>query len=263
MTRFSTVFTLVCGIWAAGSASAESGVVMQFDPANASRFEDMFPRSGKGLTNKKTTVSGNNIDIVSDPQLSRRVIALSAKRRKGNTVSKSSVVHEGFSAKEGSTLVVSMDVKLNTLSPGGIFMMDIECSDCWPKPSIHPNKSPGIRLYIDKSTGSLAIDRGKIGLRSKPLRTKGRAPRFPTDKWVTLVWRSQISSGKNALTQIYVDDVLHLEARGATLMDDRVFKKYGINLRKLEYNYVEMGVTANESARDLEMRISKVEIRLE
>lgn len=245
------------------AVSAERGTVMQIDPADASRVSDLFPRTGKGFTNKKETVRGNDISILVDDVLQKRVVSMYAKPRRGNTVSKSSVVHEGFSATAGTTFVLSMQVKLRAKSPGGVFLVDLECSDCWPKNSLLPNKSPGIRLYIDKSSGRLAVDRGKIGMRSNPLRSRGNAPRFPTDRWVNLVWRIEIDNSDRAVTQAFVDGKLFLEARGATLMDDRIFRKYGVQLEKFRYNYAELGITANESQRDLEMRIGKVKIELE
>ncbi len=244
-------------------AAADRGTVMQIDPGAAAGVNELFPRTGKGFTNKKETVNGNDISILVDDEVARRVVSLYAKPRRGSTVSKSSVVHEGFDARQGSTFVLSMQVKLRAKSAGGVFLADLECSDCWPRNSLLPNKSPGIRLYIDKGTGRLAVDRGKIGMRNDPLRSRGNAPRFPTNRWVDLVWKVQIDNSNSALTQVFVDGALYLEARGATLMDDRIFRKYGVNLQKFRYNYIELGITANESARELEMRVGKVKIALE
>lgn len=244
------------------AASAEPRIVMQFDPNAASKESDLFPRSGRGFTNKKSTVSGNALRIVTDPSAGR-AIALSAGSRRGDTVSKSSLVHEGFDAGRGTTLSVSMDLKFNGGIPRGVFLADIECSDCWPKRSLLRNQSPGIRLFIDKASGGLAVDRGKIGFRGKHLRTSKRQPRLPVGRWFTLVWTMQLDQSDTALTRVLVDNQLQFEARGATLMDRAVFQRYGVKLGKTRYNYVEMGVTANESAKPVEVLLGKVKITLE
>lgn len=254
---------IVIAFLCASAVTAQARTIMNFDPHVANSAAELFPKSGKGFTNRQLTVNGNAMNVVADPSIGKRVVKFSAGPRAGNTVSKSSVIHEGFSAPEGSTLVMQADFFIEGSRPNGLFLMDLECWSCWPKSSLIKNKSPGIRLYVDKSTGELAVDRGKIGMRNAPLRNRGKAPSIPTNRWFTLTWRTQVTGNDNAYTQVLVDGKPYLEARGATLMQDKVFLRHGIKLQKFEYDRFEIGITANETGKNAAMRLGEVKIWLE
>lgn len=239
-------------------ATADARKVMSFDPANARSVSNIF--SPSTFTNRQMTLNQNTMDVVRDPAMGHNVVRFSAAPRSGGTVSKSSVLHQGFTAPEGSTLVVELDVFVEGSSAKGLFLADIECRSCWPERSLISNKSPGIRLFVHNN-GRLGLDRGKLGMRGSAL--LGQGPAFPTNQWAKIRWRMQVSSSDQAYTEILVNGVPHLQTRGATLMNDRIFRRNGIRLQRFLYDYVEFGITANESGGNRALRLGDVKISLE
>ena len=243
--------------------SVGAELLLDFKAGKIRDTRDLFPSSGEAFTNQKSTLPNNTKQIVIDPVLEQRVIRFHADPRRGGTVSKESVVYQGFSAGEGQRLTVALRLKLIGPSARGVYIIDVECTDCWPKGSSVPNKSPGIRLKIDPQSGRLTIDRGKIGYRRAPLKSTHGVPAFPIGKWVDLVWQIELSGKSKVQTSVTVDDDVLLQAKGFTLPQDSVFRGYGIKLEKFRYDYVEIGLTANESSNPQSMLVSWVQVWLD
>jgi len=242
---------------------ADAKMLLDFKASKIRDTGDLFPASGGGFTNQKSTLSGNSKQIVTDSVLEQRVLRLTAGPRRAGTVSKESLVFQGFSAGEGRNLFVALRLKMLGPSVRGVYVIDVECTDCWPKNSTLPNKSPGIRLKIDPQTGRLTIDRGKIGYPREPLESPGGVPAFPVGKWVDMIWQIQLSGNSKVETSVIVDDVVLLQAKGFTLPQDSVFQRYGLKLEKFRYDYVEIGLTANESPNQQSMLVSRVQVWLD
>jgi len=236
--------------------------VMRYDLNGVSNFAGLFPKTGKGFTNAKMTYPQNKIQVVAGSGKTPTSIALSAiKRPSGSSkVSKSSLVHEGFEARQGDILKISFRIKINSANADGLYFLDLECSTCWPPIAPVSNQSPGIRMYLDAQNGRLAIDRGKIGFRSAPFRSTG--PRFPVGEWVDVVYKIGLSEKDDGWVQVKTNKRLLLRARGSTLPNQVTFAKYGILLAARKYDYVEVGATANESKSDQDVRISNLRIQI-
>ncbi|SFR33695.1 hypothetical protein [Litoreibacter janthinus] len=253
MKRF--FYTLFSALMLSAPANVNAADLMNYNVASATELSQLFPKSGRGFTNIKSTYDDNKIQMAGGSVAMRAV-----KRPSGSSkVSKASLVHEGFEARQGDILKISLRIKINPGNADGLYFMDLECTTCWPPIAPVSNQSPGIRMYIDRSNGRLGIDRGKIGFRSQPMRSPG--PRFPIGEWVDVVWKIGLSESSNGWVEVKTNGRLLLQAKGATLPSRSTFLKYGILLSALKYDYVEVGATANETGRDQTVQIASLRIQ--
>lgn len=228
----------------------------------AMSYEELFPLDYSGWTNERHTHDANRMTVVAaagrNGTQALRIEAVSD----ASPVSKASVVWQGFDLREGDTATFEAWYFVESQgSLADLFLMDIECTDCWPAGSPLSNKSPGVRLSLKEREGFVAVDRGKLGYRDAPFRpgSVGWHP-FPRGRWVHLRWTMHLSVADDGWSKIWLDDVLVLDARGTTLPDRDEFRKWGLELDKVRYDYIEVGVTANPGGDAVTIRLDDVRV---
>lgn len=103
-------------------------------------------------------------------------------------------------------------------------LVDIECD--------FAHESPGIRLMIYQD-GSLGAELKALG-KPKYRQPENRRVRFPTDRWVEIVWNVLLDDQSSGRVRIWQDDQLVVDAAGATLP-----------FRTAIYNRLEVGISAH------------------
>lgn len=221
-------------------------------------FADLFPRDLSGWTNIQKTFPQNKAEIVSEPRRSGggalRLHALPS----GSDVSKCDIVKELPSISQGQTVRISAwflippGAELNNL-----FLIDIECNQCWPERSLISDKGPGVRIRLTGPSGTPFVERRKIGLADMTNELGAGMP-LPRGQWFKLEWRLLLSPDANGLTEILIDDAPVFRGRGPNLPDPQIFRRYGIELRQVLYNRVQVGITANSSSNPIELFVDDV-----
>jgi len=249
------------------ATTAQSKSLFEYDFNGVNSAQHLFPTTSEGWTNRQITKSRNALEIVPDSDLGQNVLAIHAiSSSSSSDVSKASLIREGFRVGEGDRIVVEAQMKFEKAPQiGGVYFMDLECQDCWPKDSPHANKSPGIRLAFADNKGTLAIDRGKIGYRKEPLQSgRSQFGKIPTNEWISIRWVIDLSQHQNSgRAQVFVNDIKAMDAKGITLPNGEHFEKIGVPLTSSTYNYLEIGATANQSKRTQKIHISHVKISLD
>lgn len=220
-------------------------------PEEARKIEDVFALDQ--WTNGKLTLPQNRLTLERDGE--RDVISALAASSE-DPVSKASLVHEGFDLREGDAVRIEVRLLLEaSRNIENVFLVDLECSDCWPRVAPVSNQSPGVRLALKGPSGLLSLDRGKIGLRGDDFTSDES---LPLGRWVDLTLELGLSTGDEGWARVYVDGRNVLDAQGATLPSRGRFLLYGVVLVDVRYNYVELGLTANVSGSEKRLFIERV-----
>lgn len=180
-----------------------------------------------------------------------------------DVVSKALIERGGFRLYAGQSAMVDAWF----LIPGGqsldnVFLMDLECRDCWPAFSGRNNPSPGIRLTLKGDDGEVAVERAKIGHPKGTWRQPRHDPvLFPRDRWVRLTWILYLSPDDEGGTEVLIDGRPVLRARGATLPDISRFREKGVRLvEPLYYERLQIGITANGAENSVAMLVDDVTV---
>lgn len=169
----------------------------------------------------------------------------------GQLITKSTV-NAGFAPiEDGGTIVIEMDFMIPVGAPvDQIFLADFESSNA------NTGTHPGVRVYL--SDGMIRVDRSKIGL----------------DTWYGVNdpitagdWYSQrielLSGGEDAgRMRIYLNDELVMDATGSTTLSQDIMEQYGWNLQGGMLDRVQVGLTANNGAREASLATRNISVEV-
>lgn len=243
------------------AANAQSGFVsgdVLF--ADADPYARLLRRDGGPWSFTKETHDANRVGRGDGPG-GRALYAYAVNDT--DPVSKASAVYGELDLRAGDAIEVSACV----WAPGGanlsdVFIMDLECADCWPAGASAPDPSPGVRIHLKDPQGYPVLERAKIGygrdsLRPPPARQGGLA----RDVWTRVTWRLELGGrGDDGWAQIWLDQDLIVEGRTQTLPEPDAFAEDGVRLRNIKVDYLELGVTANASSAPLTLGFRDVSI---
>lgn len=253
---------LVC--LAAIGAPARAGDRNSFsDGFEVQKFLDLFPRDRSRWTHYQSTFPQNKAELVdTQPHSGATALRLFAVPSTSK-VSKSDVEKEDFELRAGQSLSVSAwflippEIEIRNL-----FLIDIECRNCWPEDSPYPNQSPGIRLKLQDRDGAPTVERRKIGLKDMSNQLAQRAA-LPRGRWFKLEWRVRLGDEESGESEILIDDKAVFRGEGATVPDPQAFMKWNIKLRDTLYDRFQVGITANGSSNPIEMLVDTVSFTTE
>ncbi|WP_134497839.1 heparin lyase I family protein [Microvirga pakistanensis] len=223
-------------------------------------FPDLFQKDLSGWTNIQKTFPQNKAEIVSEPRRdgagALRLHAVPSK----SDVSKCDIEKELPSINRGQTVHISAWF---LIPPGpelnNLFLLDIECNQCWPERSLISDKGPGVRIRLTGPSGKPFVERRKIGLSDMPNELGTSAP-LPRGRWFKFEWRLVLSPDESGLTEIFVDEEPVFRGRGPNLPDPQIFRRYGVELRQVLYNRLQVGITANSSSNPIELFVDDVSV---
>jgi hypothetical protein len=248
------------------SAQAEDGGPVTFaDGFDISGIADLFPSDRSRWTSLQKTFPQNEIDLVNQPlkdgSASLRLRAVPSIS--GSNVSKAGIVKKIPQVRSGqhfhasAWFLIPPSQDLNNL-----YIMDIECSTCWPVNAHVPNPSPGVRIRLKDADGEPVLERGKIKLRGPRNELNTGIP-LPRGQWFKLDWHLDLSSDDTGLTEIMIDDKIAFRGRGANLLNPSSFEGSGIKLERVQYDRFQIGITANGVSNTIEMFVDDVSIRVQ
>jgi hypothetical protein len=228
-----------------------------------SKLNDLLKEDRSRWTHYQNTFPQNKAEIVPEAAPSGgsalRFFAVPSTKK----VSKSDIEKEGFELRSGQEMRIaalfflppSVDLK-------DLFLIDIECRECWPQDSIYPNQSPGVRLKLRDRDGSPSVERRKIG--QPDMRNDlQESVVLPRGRWFNLEWRLRLSADENGSSEILIDNKRIYMGRGPTLPSSQSFEKWGIVLREIMYDRFQIGITANSTPSPIEILIDDVSFQWE
>ncbi|MBB3021687.1 hypothetical protein FHR70_004792 [Microvirga lupini] len=260
---FSLSFAAILAILVAAPTLEARETYNFSDDFEVSRLNDLLKEDKSRWTHYQNTFPQNKAEIVPEAAPSGgsalRFFAVPSTKK----VSKSDIEKEGFELRPGQEVRVAA---LFFLPPNAdlkdLFLIDIECRECWPQDSIYPNQSPGVRLKLRDRDGTPSVERRKIGhpdMRNDLRDSVG----LPRGRWFKLEWRLTLSDDEKGSSEILIDDNRVFFGRGPTLPSSQAFEKWGIRLREIMYDRFQIGITANSTPGPIEMLIDDVSFQLE
>jgi len=174
------------------------------------------------------------------------------------TLSKIDIEKGGLVVSEGQTVDISAKFFIESdANLQNLLLIDLECCDCWD-PNVPENKCPGIRLMLSGGNDYLSIERGKIGLET----LEQDLVRFPRNEWVNVRWVMNLSSGKEGMNQLYLNDQLVIDETESNFPNEEIFKATfaaeGINFdlqKPVSYERVQIGATANPTTEEIQIYV--------
>jgi hypothetical protein len=250
-----TIALLVTMVGTSAAAASEA-IIFADGFEDASTVRDLFKRDGSRWTNLQKTPSGNALALTTHPSHSATALHLYAIPSTSE-VSKADIERALPDLVAGDRLSISAWIYAKRgQSLDNVFIFDLECHSCWP------DTSPGIRVHLKGYDGTPVVERGKIGLASLRNEDVIRAAHFPREQWVHVEWHTTLSADELGQTSIKFDGRTVFSARGATFPDRAILARSGIALRKLAYERVQIGITANSSPNPVDLVVDTVEVRL-
>lgn len=236
-------------------------------------FEDGFEQVGDVLellpldrsrwTHLKTTYKDSRFELTPNYRGRDGTVLRVLGARAQGSVSKASIEREGFDFREGHRVALSAWMFIaGTGSLNNLFIFDLECLTCWSADNVHPNQTPGIRLFLKGTAGYLAVDRGKIGIKHGTfMQARQTRVAFPRDRWVHVEWVLGLSAGEAGYTEVCLDGRKILTGTGPNLIDPNIFARYGVKLnRPVKYDKIELGVTASSSSDPMVMYLDDIRV---
>jgi hypothetical protein len=230
---------------------------------DAPAFLDLFPRDISGWTDTQKTFPQNKTEIVSEPRHggtgSLRLYAVPS----GSEVSKCDIekqlpsIHQGQTVHISAWFLIPPGPELNNL-----FLLDLECNRCWPERSLISDKGPGVRIRLTGPLGKPFVERRKIGLADLANELGAGMP-VPRGRWFKFDWRLVLNPDASGVTEIFIDDEPVFRGRGPNLPDPQIFRRYGVELRQVLYNRLQVGITANSSSNPIEIFVDDVSVAID
>lgn len=186
-------------------------------------------------------------------------------------LSKMDIEKNGLNAKSGNKVTITADFYINgTESLENLLLIDLECCSCWD-PSVgdnygSENQCPGVRLMMSGGNDFLSIERGKIS-GTTILQTDFS---FPRNQWVSVKWEMTLSNNENGLNKLTIDGIEVINKSAMNMPNAQIFRNVfanqGIVFSLQEptfYERVQIGVTANPIAGNIELFVDNFSIRVE
>jgi len=181
------------------------------------------------------------------------------------TLSKVDIEKGGLVVSEGQTVDISAKFFIESdANLENLLLIDLECCDCWD-PNVPENKCPGVRLMLSGGNDYLSIERGKIGLET----LKQDLVRFPRNEWVKVRWVMNLSSSKEGMNQLYLNDRLVIDETESNFPNEEIFKAtfaaegINFNLQKpVSYERVQIGATANPTTEEIQIYVDDFSLQV-
>lgn len=191
----------------------------------------------------KTQNQRGDLEVVADPaRPGNHVAFLSADRKRSmmrKKVGKAALIHRFSPLPKGTSLVMAADFYIPKGSSNtSIILMDLECASCIDI------AQPGIRLYLKQ--GRLRVDLSKIGL--KHPYDPQVAHQIVPGRWYNIEWRVTVGAGQGGSSEVYLDGKLVNQARGNTLLTQKVASglQKGLVVKE-QVDRFQVGMTANSN----------------
>lgn len=232
-------------------------------PANGNRWSTIQKTDPTNATNE---ISISNTEF-SEGQNSLRVLAYQSD----SDLSKVDIEKNGLNIISGDKVTINADFYIVGTEPiENLLLLDLECCSCWD-PNVgdnfgSENQCPGVRLMMSGGNDYLSIERGKIS--GTTLQQTNFA--FPRNQWVTVQWEMTMSDNENGLNRLVINGNEVINETGMNMPNAQVFAdiflNQGIDFTLQEptfYERVQIGVTANPTAGNIELFVDDFSIKVE
>lgn len=197
-----------------------------------------------------------SIDMTVDPEKAANgVVTFRASKKSGKQVGKAHLVYRFDPVGIGSTVTMAARVYFPSASAvNSVTLMDLECANCGL------DTNPGVRLYL--RDGLLRVDRSKIGI--QPAFLPIANVQVTKSVWHQITWVVRLGDSDTGsaagLAQVYLDDVLVLDATGITVLTQAAVDRVGgggFQVRSLVDRF-QIGLTANSNKSETTMLVDDV-----
>ena len=175
-----------------------------------------------------------------------------------NNIGKAHLFKSGFWADEGDYVSAKAHFWFQKGADlNNVYIMDWESKSACTTPSAQP----GIRVGLFGGDGTIAIERGKMGIAAESdFISTGIA--MPRNQWVEIEWRMRVGLGDEGAAQLYVNGKLAVDARGDTFINAGMAKAKGITLTDdYAFDRFKIGLTANSSSGDITIGVDDIELK--
>ncbi|MFS4455188.1 hypothetical protein [Maribacter sp. 2304DJ31-5] len=237
-------------------------------------LDELFPLNGNRWSTIQQTDPSNatNEILITDTEFNEGQNALRfLAYRSDSELSKIDIEKNGLSITTGDKVTITADFYIaGTESLKNLLLIDLECCSCWD-PLVGDNfgvenQCPGVRLMMSGDSGYLSIERGKIS--GTTLQQTNFA--FPRNQWVSVKWEMTMSDTENGLNRLVINGTEVLNENGMNMPNAQIFSDafldQGINFTLQEptfYERVQIGVTANPTAGNIELFVDDFSIKVE
>lgn len=170
--------------------------------------------------------------------------------KSGGKVGKAHLVHRFGPVGIGSR--ITMEARFY-FPPGSfadsVILMDLECASCGL------DTNPGVRLYL--RDGRPRVDRSKIGIKDAFLPAPDA--RIGPGAWHWIAWKVTLGDDSNGSSQVYLDGVQVMDARGTTVLLQETVDRLadGLVVRS-EMDRFQIGITANSNRKGTALLVDDV-----
>tara|TARA_R110000868_G_scaffold167328_1_gene401593 strand:+ start:949 stop:1800 length:852 start_codon:yes stop_codon:yes gene_type:complete len=237
-------------------------------------LDELFPSNGTRWSTIQQTNPSNTINEISitnteftEGQNALRFLAYPSDAQ----LSKIDIEKNGLNIKSGDKVTITADFYINsTESLENLLLIDLECCSCWDL-SVgdnygSENQCPGVRLIMSGGNDYLSIERGKIS--GTTLQQTNIA--FPRNQWVAVQWEMAMSDTGNGLNKLLINGTEVINESAMNMPNAQIFKEVftnqGIDFTLQEptfYERVQIGVTANPTAGNIELFVDNFSIKVE
>lgn len=241
----------------------ENNSLNELFPSNSSRWSLIQQSNPSNATNEISIIDNE----FSEGRNAIRFLAYPSD----SELSKIDIEKGGLNIKSGNKVSIKVDFFINSdESLDNLLLIDLECCSCWD-PSVGDNfgtenKCPGVRLMMSGGNDYLSIERGKI---SGTTFEQTNFP-FPRNQWVSVQWDMIMSDNENGRNRLIINGTEVIDESGMNMPNAVIFRDVflneGIDFTLQEptfYERVQVGVTANPSAGNVELFTDNFSITVE
>jgi len=244
-----------------------------FETQNNS-IDELFPLDGSRWTTiqQVNPLNATNEITIINNEFTEGQNALRLLAHPSDTqISKMDIEKNGLHIKSGDKVSISADFFIKgTQSIENLVLMDLESCSCWDSSVTEnygiENQCPGIRLKLSGTDNYLSIERGKIAGST----LHQTAVSFPRNQWVSVLWEMTLSDTEDGLNKLFINGIELLNENGMNMPNaqifSNVFANQGINFTLQEpvfYERLQIGITANPTAENVELFIDNFLIKTE
>ncbi|WP_299103461.1 hypothetical protein [uncultured Winogradskyella sp.] len=237
-------------------------------------LEELFPTNGMRWTTIQQTdpTDATNEISISNTQFNEGQNALRVLAYQSDSdLSKIDIEKNGLNIVVGDIVKISANFYIVGTEPiENLLLLDLECCSCWD-PNVgsnygSENQCPGVRLMMSGGNDYLSIERGKISGTTMQQTTLA----FPRNQWVTVLWEMTMSDNEDGLNRLTINGTEVINEAGMNMPNAQVFidvfLNQGIDFTLQEpasYERVQVGVTANPTAGNIELFVDDFSIKVE
>lgn len=240
-----------------------NGSLEELFPSDASRWTKLQQTDPTTATNE-ISISGSEFSEGKD---ALRVFAYQSDSQ----LSKMDIEKGGLNIRSGDKVTIRADFFISgTQSLENLLLIDLECCSCWD-PNVgdnygSENQCPGVRLMMSGGNDYLAIERGKIS----GVTLEQSEITFPRNQWVSVQWEMTLSDSDNGQNKLLINGIEVINENAMNMPNAQIFRDVFAN-EGIEFNLqqptfyerVQIGVTANPTAADVELFVDNFSISVQ